>query len=100
VGYAELHCHTNFSFLDGASHPEELVDEAVRLGLSGLAVIDHNGFYGIVRFAVAAQSAGLPTIFGAELTLLDGAARPPEAWSTGSAARAWGRDRGARRPVS
>jgi len=71
VGYAELHCHTNFSFLDGASHPEELVDEAARLGLAALAVTDHNGFYGIVRFAVAAGSVGLPTVFGTELTLLD-----------------------------
>ncbi len=53
-GYAELHCHTNFSFLDGASHPEELVDEAARLGLAALAVTDHDGFYGIVRFAGAA----------------------------------------------
>src|SRR6476646_6558173 len=70
-GYAELHCHTNFSFLDGASHPEELVDEAARLGLAALAVTDHNGFYGIVRFAVAAKSTGLPTVFGTELTLLD-----------------------------
>ena len=68
-GYAELHCHTNFSFLDGASHPEELVDEAARLGLAALAVTDHDGFYGIVRFAVAAQAVGLPTVFGAELTL-------------------------------
>jgi len=72
VGYAELHCHTNFSFLDGASHPEELVDEAARLGLAGLAVTDHDGFYGIVRFAVAAQATGLPTVFGAELGMLDG----------------------------
>ena len=68
-GYAELHCHTNFSFLDGASHPEELVDEAARLGLDGLAVTDHDGFYGIVRFAGAAMCVGLPTVFGAELTL-------------------------------
>ena len=72
MGYAELHCHTNFSFLDGASHPEELVDEAARLGLAGLAVTDHDGFYGIVRFAVAAQATGLPTVFGAELGMLDG----------------------------
>ena len=50
-GYAELHCHTNFSFLDGASHPEELAEEAARLGLAGLAVTDHDGFYGVVRFA-------------------------------------------------
>jgi error-prone DNA polymerase len=67
--YAELHCHTNFSFLDGASHPEELVEEAARLGLAGLAVTDHDGLYGAVRFAEAARSLGLPTVFGAELTL-------------------------------
>jgi error-prone DNA polymerase len=73
--YAELHCHTNFSFLDGASHPEELVDEAARLGLAALAVTDHDGFYGVVRFAGAARASGLPTVFGAELTL--GATQPP-----------------------
>ena len=67
--YAELHCHTNFSFLDGASHAEELVEEAVRLGLTGLAVTDHDGLYGVVRFAEAARVHGLPTIFGAEVTL-------------------------------
>src|SRR5690349_21412365 len=43
VDYAELHCHTNFSFLNGASHPEELAEEAARLGLSALAVTDHDG---------------------------------------------------------
>ncbi len=67
--YAELHCHSNFSFLDGASHAEELVEEAVRLGLSALALTDHDGFYGVVRFAEAADSLGLPTVFGAELSL-------------------------------
>lgn len=67
--YAELHAHTNFSFLDGASHPEELAEEAVRLGLTALAVTDHDGFYGVVRFAEAARALGLPTIFGAELSL-------------------------------
>ena len=55
VPYAELHCHSNFSFLDGASHPEELVTEAARLGLEALALTDHNGLYGIVRFAEAAR---------------------------------------------
>src|SRR5512134_983610 len=71
--YAELHCHSNFSFLDGASHPEELVEEAVRLGLDALALTDHDGFYGVVRFAEAARSFGLPTVFGAEVTLgIDG----------------------------
>jgi error-prone DNA polymerase len=67
--YAELHCHSNFSFLDGASHPEELVEEAARLGLEALALTDHDGFYGFVRFAEAARAVGLPTVFGAELTL-------------------------------
>jgi error-prone DNA polymerase len=67
--YAELHCHSNFSFLDGASHPEELAEEAVRLGLDALALTDHNGFYGVVRFAEAARELGLPTAFGAELTV-------------------------------
>ncbi len=73
-GYAELHCHTNFSFLDGASHPEELAVEAARLGLAALAITDHDGFYGAVRFALAAREHGLPTVFGAEITL--GITRP------------------------
>jgi error-prone DNA polymerase len=72
VPYAELHCHSNFSFLDGASHPEELATEAARLGLTALAITDHNGFYGVVRFAEAARAVGLPTVFGAEITLTDG----------------------------
>ena len=67
--YAELHCHSNFSFLDGASHPEELAEEAARLDLAALAITDHDGFYGVVRFAEAARSLALPTVFGAELTL-------------------------------
>jgi error-prone DNA polymerase len=69
VPYAELHCHSNFSFLDGASHPEELAEEAARLGLEALAVTDHDGFYGVVRFAEAARVVGVPTVFGAELSL-------------------------------
>ena len=71
VGYAELHCHSNFSFLDGASYPEELVAEAARLGLGALALTDHDGLYGVVRFAEAAKETGVPTVFGAELTLAD-----------------------------
>ncbi|HJQ41910.1 MAG TPA: PHP domain-containing protein, partial [Jatrophihabitantaceae bacterium] len=69
VGYAELHAHSSFSFLDGASSPEELAEEAVRLGLSGLTLTDHDGMYGIVRFAEAADALGLATSFGAELSL-------------------------------
>src|SRR5262249_8527983 len=79
-GYAELHCHTNFSFLDGASHPEELADEAARLGLAALAVTDHDGLYGVVRFALAARATGLPTVFGAELTL-DAPGTPPRGYA-------------------
>ena len=55
--------------MDGSSNPEELVAEAVRLGLDALAITDRDGFYGVVRFAEAAEEAGLPTVFGAELTL-------------------------------
>ena len=69
VPYAELHCHSSFSFLDGASPPEELAEEAARLDLQALAVTDHDGFYGVVRFSEAAKAVGLPTIFGAELTV-------------------------------
>jgi error-prone DNA polymerase len=67
--YAELHAHSSFSFLDGASSPEELAEEAARLGLGALAITDHDGVYGVVRFAEAAQSYGLATMFGAELSL-------------------------------
>ncbi|MFZ1439740.1 MAG: PHP domain-containing protein, partial [Candidatus Microthrix subdominans] len=74
TAYAELHAHSHFSFLDGASSPEELVDEAVALELDALALTDHNGFYGVVRFAEAAREAGLPTVFGAEVSI--GAAEP------------------------
>src|SRR5918993_116750 len=70
VPYAELHAHSTFSFLDGASAPEQLVEEAHRLGLTGLAITDHDGFYGIVHFAEAAESfPELQTVFGAELSL-------------------------------
>jgi error-prone DNA polymerase len=67
--YAELHAHSGFSFLDGSSDPEELAAEAHRLGLAALALTDHHGFYGVVRFAEAARALGLPTVFGTEVTL-------------------------------
>ncbi|WP_251151412.1 PHP domain-containing protein [Cellulosimicrobium sp. Marseille-Q4280] len=67
--YAELHAHSAFSFLDGASHPEELAAEGARLGLSALAITDHDGLYGVVRFSQAAAKVSLPTVFGAELHL-------------------------------
>src|SRR3989337_4517837 len=77
IPYAELHCHSNFSFLDGASPVEDLVERALDLGLTGLAITDHLGLYGIVRFAAAAQEAGLRPIIGLEVELLDAAAADP-----------------------
>ena len=67
--YAELHCHSNFSFLDGTADPETLVEEAVRLGLDCLALTDHDGLYGAARFAEAASAYDLRTVYGAELSL-------------------------------
>ena len=76
--YAELHAHSGFSFLDGSSDPEELVAEADRLGLAALALTDHAGFYGVVRFAEAARACGLPTVFGTEVTLAPAGLRTGE----------------------
>src|SRR5271166_3872096 len=69
VPYAELHAHSGYSFLDGASTPEELVEEAVRLDLRAVALTDHDGLYGVVRFAEAAKELHMRTVFGAELSL-------------------------------
>ena len=67
--YIELHCHSGFSFLDGASHPEELVFRACELGYPALALTDHNGLYGSMEFAQTARPEGLQPITGAEVTL-------------------------------
>ena len=75
--FAELHCHSNFSFLDGASSVDDLAERAVELGLTGLAITDHQGLYGVVRFAAAAQEAGLRPVIGVEIELLDAAAPDP-----------------------
>lgn len=72
VAYAELHAHTAFSFLDGASSPEAMAEAATELGLTALAITDHDGMYGVVRFAEAAAELGLGTVFGAELSLPGG----------------------------
>ncbi|HEV7951609.1 MAG TPA: PHP domain-containing protein, partial [Glaciihabitans sp.] len=69
IPYAELHAHSNFSFLDGASSPEALLEESTRLGLHALALTDHDGLYGIVRMAEAAENYSVKTVFGAELSL-------------------------------
>jgi DNA polymerase III alpha subunit len=73
IPYAELHAHTNFSFLDGATPPDELVERAAAIGLAGLAVTDRNGLYGAVRFMGAAEEIGLHGVVGAEIELLDAA---------------------------
>ena len=71
TAYAELHAHSNFTLLDGGSHPEELVQRAKELGLAGIAITDRDGLYGAVRFAQAARECSIPAIIGAELTLED-----------------------------
>jgi error-prone DNA polymerase len=68
-GYVELHCHSYYSLLDGASSPEALVDRAVRIGYPALALTDHNGLYGAVRFWHAAREQGLKPILGSEVHL-------------------------------
>jgi error-prone DNA polymerase len=67
--YAELHCLSNFSFLRGASHPEELVARAHQLGYSALALTDECSFAGVVRAHAAARECGLPLILGSEIRL-------------------------------
>ena len=69
--YVPLWCKSNFSFLDGASHPDELVDEASRFGLPALALTDRDGVYGIVRAHVKAREVGLKIIVGSEMTIAD-----------------------------
>ena len=78
TAYAELHCHTNFSFLDGASAPDELAEQAVELGLSGLAVTDHQGLYGVVRASAAYEEAGLLPVLGIEVELRDAVVADPD----------------------
>jgi len=70
--YAELHCLSNFSFLRGAAHPDELVLRAHALGYAALAITDECSFSGIVRAHLAARDAGLPLVIGSEVALVDG----------------------------
>ncbi|NLE99846.1 MAG: DNA polymerase III subunit alpha [Anaerolineales bacterium] len=71
VPFAELHAHSDHSLLDGVCSPEELAARAAELGLPALALTDHDGLYGAVRFVRAAQEVGLKPILGAEMTLTD-----------------------------
>jgi error-prone DNA polymerase len=91
--YAELHAHTNFSLLDGTSDPEQMVEQAVALGLRALAITDHDSISGVVRFAAEAKRRDLQAIIGAELSLdtpggAARAARAPRAGHTAHTARA------------
>lgn len=70
--YVELHCHSHYSLLDGASSPAALLDRAAELGYTALALTDHNGLYGAVPFYLAARERGIKPIIGAEVTLDDG----------------------------
>jgi error-prone DNA polymerase len=72
-GYAELHCWSNFTFLQGGSHPEDLIERAAELGLAAIALVDRDGLYGAVRFAAHARTRGVNAIIGSELTFEDGA---------------------------
>src|SRR5437868_5821408 len=72
MAYVELHSHSAFSFLDGASLPEHLALQAQALGYPALALTDHHGLYGSMAFAQSARQLGLRAITGAEMTLLDG----------------------------
>src|SRR2546421_2862954 len=69
--YVELHAHSAYSFLDGASLPEELAVRAAELGYEALALTDHDGVYGSLEFAHAAKAFGIRPITGAEVTLAD-----------------------------
>src|SRR6185437_2667973 len=93
IPWAELHCHSSYSFLDGASDPDSLIKAAATLGLSAIAITDHDGMYGVPQFAQAAtrfrkreadsqagdggggKAGDLRTVFGAELSLTRGIGR-------------------------
>jgi error-prone DNA polymerase len=75
--YAALYCKSNFSFLEGASHPDELIEEARDLGLRALAVTDRDGVYGAVRAHVKARELGVRLLLGAEVTVAETSHPPP-----------------------
>ncbi len=84
MGYVELHCHSAYSFLDGASQPEELAVRAAELGYEALALTDHDGLYGSLEFAHAAKFFGVRPITGAEVTLDTGGGSTEPAKSGGA----------------
>src|SRR5262245_24417808 len=86
--YAELAVTTNFSFLRGASHPEELVEAAVELGLAGIGIADRNSVAGVVRAHTKAKEAGLRIVVGTRLVFSDGT---PDILAYPQDRPAWGR---------
>ena len=70
--YTPLHVRSTYSFLEGASHPDELVEEAHRLGLRSIALTDRDGVYGVVRAHMKARELGIHLVIGSELTMEDG----------------------------
>ncbi|MCB8970212.1 MAG: error-prone DNA polymerase [Thermoleophilales bacterium] len=77
MSYAELHAHSAFSFLDGASSPDELAIRAAELGYEAMALTDHDGLWGSMEFAKACESQGVRPITGAEVTVLAPGSPPP-----------------------
>ena len=73
--YAPLWCKSNFSFLEGASHAEELVEESQRLGMRSIAITDRDGVYGMVRAHVKAKELGVHLVCGAQMTIAASSAR-------------------------
>src|SRR5262245_47546487 len=80
ASYAELHCKSNFSFLEGASHPDELVLRAAELGYAAISVTDRESLAGVVRAHVAAKEAGMKLVVGAEIYPAD--ASPVVLWAS------------------
>ena len=93
--YVELHCHSAYSFLDGASQPEELAARAADLGYEALALTDHDGVYGSLEFAHAAKAFGVRAITGAEVTVGVGSTEPTRSGGAGFAGAGAGNDGGA-----
>jgi error-prone DNA polymerase len=83
--YIELHASSAFSFLDGASLPETLIERAAALGYPAIALLDRDGVYGAPQFYRAAKAAGIKAIVGAELTIDQGSGPRPQASGTGTA---------------
>ena len=90
--YIELHASSAFSFLDGASLPEALIDRAAELGYPALALLDRDGVYGAPRFHIAAKKAGIKAIIGAELTIALSRGLGTSTFARGATAdkRGWG----------